>query len=391
MGGTVEAFAVAAVTASVAAAVPSTDALCKPYYDGYTPCFVDGYTWDRCCGDLGKLTMPLSKDDGRWKIPHSPGSGHKHVSTCFDGKLHTAIECCTSNWTRVVPALPPSALQADLEATHLASSTLTKYDFFGTEVVCVAFKQDDMDWLHLELVLRDQYRLRELRLRAHAVVLDVGCASGLVSIVLAKWFPLARIFCVEPNPVRLLYLRWNLRLNSVEDRVTVIPTGLGQRSVGTLQTTYNLHVPRPCLANLPPYIHSAGGGWVTQVSREAPTRTFAEIQAQYGIGRPGDPVDLLKVDCEGCEYVAELPPAREVAGQVHDPRYYFGGGSRQFHVVAFGGYRPARDNWAKLKMRVDAVHGRFCRNSTSNVGHIEGCPLVARWLGRRAHSHTPPP
>ena len=77
---------------------------------------------------------------------------------------------------------------------YALASTLTEYDFFGTKLRLVAWKGDPMDFVHDEVgPAQNQYRLDELRLPPKATFLDVGCSVGVVAMLIATWYPDARV------------------------------------------------------------------------------------------------------------------------------------------------------------------------------------------------------
>jgi FkbM family methyltransferase len=70
-------------------------------------------------------------------------------------------------------------------------------------------------------------------IRPGCVVLDVGANVGVYTLLAAKRG--ARVFAIEADPRNLEMLRRNIRLNGLDDRVTVFPIAVGsEESTATL-------------------------------------------------------------------------------------------------------------------------------------------------------------
>merc|ERR1712070_14817 len=97
-----------------------------------------------------------------------------------------------------------------------------------------------------------------------------------------------------------MYLQWNLDVNGVADRVTLVPYGIGPKAVHPLPYQWQLSIPSRCGSSLPDYIRADGEKTLT-ISKFK-TMPYKDLKRMYDIGT----VDLLKLDCEGCEYFADL-------------------------------------------------------------------------------------
>jgi len=120
------------------------------------------------------------------------------------------------------------------------------------------------------------------------VIFDIGANIGVTALYFAAVYPQARIYCFEPLPENIELLRFNTA--DLADRITVVPTGLGQRN-----GTFAFH-PSGDPANL-------GGGSYHMASNtpnqtiHLPVTTVGEICQKLGIQQ----VDLFKIDAEGAE------------------------------------------------------------------------------------------
>lgn len=120
------------------------------------------------------------------------------------------------------------------------------------------------------------------------VIFDIGANIGITALYYATVYPQARIYCFEPLPENIELLRFNTA--ALADRITIIPTGLGQRN-----GTFPFH-PSGDPANLGGgSYHMAGNN--PNPTIHLPVTTVGEICQKLGIKQ----VDLFKIDTEGAE------------------------------------------------------------------------------------------
>ena len=131
-------------------------------------------------------------------------------------------------------------------------------------------------------------------------IVDIGATTGSFTLWAARQSPDARIVAVEPNPEVYPYLVGNVEANRLSGRVTCLGAALGPASgVASIQvrggyTTQTRFAP-----------HEGGGGpTVRQLSLEELLEETKTLRA-----------DLLKVDCEGCEYDVLLGASRQLLGR----------------------------------------------------------------------------
>lgn len=154
--------------------------------------------------------------------------------------------------------------------------------------------RDNDAWLWAEVDTNDVYCLGHIGLENIRRIVDLGASIGVFAAVAHKRWPSAAITCVDPN-VRTLEL---LRLNAGEFS-TIIEGAV-------------FHGPAPALErgdlDYQATVRADGVGDPVQVVDVAP------LLKPY--------CDLLKLDCEGCEYGVlaheDLSNVRYVLGEWHD-------------------------------------------------------------------------
>jgi FkbM family methyltransferase len=162
--------------------------------------------------------------------------------------------------------------------------------------------------------LVDEYGLAAVH--SDGLLLDVGAHIGTVAIAFLLDNPAARAIAVEPLPENVECIRQNAESAGVSDRLTVL-----SGAFGTSKVAYGPDVHR--------YIGNIGtlrkGGKATHAKGAETVKvdelTLTEIIEAYG------PIDVIKTDCEGCEWALLADPA---AGSVRliFGEYHYGGAER---------------------------------------------------------------
>jgi FkbM family methyltransferase len=147
-------------------------------------------------------------------------------------------------------------------------------------------------------VFQDEYQVRELRKHDVRTIVDVGAHVGSFTVLCHEWWPDAKIVAVEPHPESFELLERNtahipethlLRINAAiatENGQCLLASAVSNSRVGEyVVELWNDLDPRY-------------GDFGVRVPAIA-TEDLWQRLAEFGV----DDVHLLKLDCEGAEYV----------------------------------------------------------------------------------------
>lgn len=141
--------------------------------------------------------------------------------------------------------------------------------------------------------------------RVTGVAVDIGAHLGGVTVGLALDNPDLRVIAVEAVPGNAELLRQNVAANGLTDRVTVLEAAAGGTKPvdvwhgyrGNESAEHHAFIGNSSLA------YNTGGKVEHDTTRyETPVTLTGLLE---GAGR----IDLLKIDCEGCEFAVLADPA----------------------------------------------------------------------------------
>ena len=141
------------------------------------------------------------------------------------------------------------------------------------------------------------YDFRPLSLGKGDFIVDIGAHVGTVSIYLAKMFPDATIYAMEPMPINHECLKRNIEMNEVTN---VHPVRSAVTSDGrTLPFTYRKGLGNSQSAHMSSSeAHKKNDKKHDLINIDVPSVNIDSFLSEIGAQK----LALLKIDCEGAEY-----------------------------------------------------------------------------------------
>ena len=218
------------------------------------------------------------------------------VSQTF-GRMRSAIK----NWY-TIGFLAAIVLQSripphrGLAGTWLARRVVTFRMRDGSRVKCRLQDAGDVVSVYVD----QDYAGFDLRWDEIRTIVDIGATVGCFTLWVVKRAPQARVVAVEPNPNVYPFLIDNIAQNELTNRVVAMPAALGAKAghatvIDSSFSTLARAVPDP----------NPSPSSMSMV-------TLQDVLNEAGL----DECDLLKVDCEGCEYDILLGTSDVVLGRI---------------------------------------------------------------------------
>ena len=137
----------------------------------------------------------------------------------------------------------------------------------------------------------DSYHLKEFSQQTMPdrplTILDIGAHVGAFSLAMLEKFPTCRCICCEPSPKTFEYLRKNIEINGLQQRVQLIEAAVLAEDKETA-----LFEGKEGSAKNSATIPLDGGT----------TCTVQGLSFDHLVDRLDSEIDVLKLDCEGAEY-----------------------------------------------------------------------------------------
>ena len=144
----------------------------------------------------------------------------------------------------------------------------------------------------------DEYDLKHISLK-DKVVLDVGANIGDTAMSMVHKGAL-KVYSVEPIMETFQYLKMNIEVNSLGDKIIPINYGLSN-----VKGKFDIVI----------RAHASGGNSITYSNRNSTKKVYDKITTVKTITindllkhleLDKERIEVLKMDCEGCEYEANL-------------------------------------------------------------------------------------
>lgn len=168
----------------------------------------------------------------------------------------------------------------------------------------------------------DEYHLAQLRV--DGVFVDIGAHIGTVTLAVLADNPAATAICVEPLAENCEVIVDTMEANGFAERVTVLQAAIGPGDDVVIHYGYS----GSAYLDNHRFVGGIDGGKDAHAAVTVPTVTLARLVA-WADGA----IDALKLDCEGCEWLALADPA------VADCRVIFG----EWHGDKGGGFPAIAD------------------------------------------------
>lgn len=196
--------------------------------------------------------------------------------------------------------------EALLEPEHGRTVTLRSKDGLQFTV-----RKNCMDASILAEVFLDRDYVRGFKIGPQPVIVDIGGYVGDFAIYAARYLGASRVIVVEPSPDNWRLLKKNVADNSYTDRITPLQMAVTDGS----PVLMDLDAPERAQARVCANYCGQPKAQLTSV----PGISLGQLVQDFQLDR----IDLLKIDCEGGEYVILLTAPAEVLAKVKNIVFEF--------------------------------------------------------------------
>mmetsp|Transcript_142669 Transcript_142669/g.251882 ORF Transcript_142669/g.251882 Transcript_142669/m.251882 type:complete len:374 (+) Transcript_142669:21-1142(+) len=221
-------------------------------------------------------------------VPYEPEAGEIHLNKEQNADLEASFQPCESRTALFLLSSLPGATPSQPALIAMGGLNSNQHIYYVENEIAEP---------------RDIYDLGKL---SHAmptsmhVIVDIGANVGLFSIAACHLFPNATIYAFEPHPLNYRYLVKNLKAAGCEKRVRPFNAAVSKDG-RTMDFTFIESIRSTTSTSLRNY-----HGVAKQAQLKVPSVSAANLWGPKYLGQHAV-VDLMKVDCEGCEY--EVVPA----------------------------------------------------------------------------------
>ena len=182
-----------------------------------------------------------------------------------------------------------------------------------------AVREGTTDAMAVMALANDEYRIRSRSLSGWAI--DVGAHIGTVAITMARQNPGLRVLAVEAVPENSDLLEQNIKRMAPGQVTSIRAWAAGPNDLtGTCHYGYKGHRDTESDGYISAH-RFIGNTWTDlagpEFSVEMPAVSIDGLMERYAI----DEVELIKIDCEGCEWAFLDTPAiskvKSIVGEYH--------------------------------------------------------------------------
>lgn len=183
------------------------------------------------------------------------------------------------------------------------------FDLRTADGLTITMRQNYGDATTIAEIFLDDCYVRDVSLPGNPVVIDVGGFIGDFSLYAVKRLNARRVIVCEPSPRNWALLLRNIANNGYEDRIEAVNKAVTDGG----SVMMNIDAPDEDQCMVSGYHQSE------QPLRAVPGISLGQLLRDYAV----ESVDLLKIDCEGGEYVILESAPTDVLGRVRNIVFEF--------------------------------------------------------------------
>jgi FkbM family methyltransferase len=174
-----------------------------------------------------------------------------------------------------------------------------RLDLYTHDGLRFTVRQNRRDAGILAEVFMDLEYTRGVQLPANPIVVDIGGYIGDFAIYAAKYLNARKVITIEPSPQNYALLETNIENNNYQGRIVALRKAVTDGTPARM----NIDTAEAGQMRVSAYCGTSRGELTT-----VPGISLAQIMKDYSLPT----IDLLKIDCEGGEYMILLTAPVEV-------------------------------------------------------------------------------